>query len=75
MSKQQINIRVTDELKAELEKIIGMKPGASINKFIADAIELAVSVEKNMDSHSRSRLVIENPKDQPKNCKLLLKAM
>lgn len=75
MSKQQINIRVTDELKTELEKLIAQKPGSSINKFIADAIQLAVSVEKNMDSKSHSRLVIENAKDQPKDYKLLLKAM
>lgn len=72
MSKQ-INIRIPDELKSEIEQIIDSRE-TSLGKFIADAITLAVTVEKNMDSKSNSRLVIENAKDQPKDYKLLLKA-
>jgi hypothetical protein len=72
MSKQ-INIRIPDELRAELESIIDAKE-TTLGKFVADAISLAVVVEKNMDRKSHSRLVIENAKDQPKDYKLLLKA-
>jgi metal-responsive CopG/Arc/MetJ family transcriptional regulator len=72
MSKQ-INIRIPDELKSEIERIIDTKE-TSLGKFIADAITLAVTVENNMDSKAHSRLVIENAKDQPKDYKLLLKA-
>ena len=73
MSKQQINIRIPEELKSEIETLIGEKD-ISLSKFIADAVVLAVTVEKNMDSKSHSRLVIENAKDQPKDYKLLLRA-
>ncbi len=71
MSKQ-INIRIPDELKSEIETLINIKD-TSLSKFIADAIVLAVTVEKNMDAKAHSRLVIENAKDQPKDYKLLLK--
>ena len=71
MSKQ-INIRIPDELRSEIETLINVKD-TSLSKFIADAIVLAVTVEKNMDSKAHSRLVIENAKDQPKDYKLLLK--
>lgn len=71
MSKQ-INIRIPDELKSEIEQIISGRD-SSLGKFIADAISLAVTIEKNMDSKSHSRLVIENAKDQPKDYKILLK--
>ena len=72
MSKQ-INIRIPDELKSEIERIIDTKE-TSLGKFIADAITLAVTVENNMDPKAHSRLIIENAKDQPKDYKLLLKA-
>lgn len=72
MSKQQINIRIPEELKSEIESLIDNKD-TSLSKFIADAIVLAVTVEKNMDSKAHSRLVIENAKDQPKDYKLLLR--
>ena len=61
MSKQ-INIRIPDELRSEIETLINVKD-TSLSKFIADAIVLAVTVEKNMDSKAHSRLVIENAKD------------
>ncbi|GEM_PF-3241103 len=72
MSKQ-INIRVSDEIRNEIENVL--KDGKSINKFIAEAIELAVTVEKNMDKKAHSRLVIENAKGQPQDYKLLLKTI
>lgn len=68
-----ITIIIPEELKSEIEMIMNKKD-ISLSKFIADAIVLSVTVEKNMDSNAHSRLVIENAKDQPKDYKLLLRS-
>lgn len=73
MSKQ-INIRISDDLKSELESVLEKK-NTNLSKFIADALTLALAVEKNMDPQKHSRLVIENAKDQPNDYKLLLKSV
>jgi len=73
MSKQ-VNIRISEDLENQLNSILEKKSSTSLTKFIADAIVLAVSVENNMDPSKHSRLVIENPKDQPSEYKLLLKS-
>lgn len=69
---QQINIRIADELKSELEQVISGK-GITLSKFVADAIALSMEVEKNMDKEKHSRLIIENAKNEQPEYKLLLK--
>ncbi len=70
---QQINIRIPDELKSELERVISGKD-ITLSKFVADAIALSMEVEKNMDAEKHSRLIIENAKNLSPEYKLLLKS-
>lgn len=69
---QQINIRIPDDVCDSLKNIISSK-NITLGKLVAEAIDLYLNVEKNMDEKSHSRLVIENAKNMPSDYKLLLK--